>query len=106
MYKKVEIKDRSNIVEIGERKYKINVSDYDFIKKCKTYQDDLSNLLEDINKSNDYDELLNAFKSIIDFALNDDFDYIWETCNHDFKNLIGVATAISECIRDGMKINV
>lgn len=104
MIRKVDVRDRFDEIQIGEKTYKIDVTNYDFIKKCQKYVNKLNDLTNNLKTDDSIDNILNVSKEVINFALDNDFEYVWEVCGHNFKNVINVIETLSLSIKDGMNI--
>ena len=100
--KTIDFKKRSEDIEIAGVVYSVEVSNYDFIKKAKTFVIELEASKNKMMETEDIDDMLSCIRKLIDFTLQD-YDRIWEAAGHDIYNMLDVAVAISEVISSGLE---
>lgn len=105
--RELNFKNNSEIIKIAGKEYKVNISSYEFIKSAQANLAELEEAQQAFaNKSTDVDLFIQACKKFINFALDNDFDRIWEEAGHDISNLIDVIVLISELVNKGFEKKV
>jgi len=103
--KTIDFKKRSEDIEISGVVYSVEVSNYDFIKKAKTFVIELEASKNKMMETEDIDDMLLCIKKLVDFTLHD-YDRIWEAAGHDIYNMLDVAVAISQVISSGLEYKI
>lgn len=99
----INFKDRTEQIEIAGKVYSICVSNYEFMKKAKENLTMLDNAKKLLTENNDIDSVLTALESFTNFILDNDFDRIWEACNHNLFDLLDVTNALGKIIQKGFE---
>lgn len=100
--RELNFKSKSEAVKIAGREYTINTSSYEFIKAAQANLGELEKAQKEFAKdTTNVDVFIEACKTFINFALDNDFDRIWEAAEHDLSNLIEVIVLISELVNKG-----
>ena len=93
--------DRSETLKVEGVEYKIDVSNYDFMKACQEKITPLEEAHKKFNKDKDITGLIEVIKPIINLILNDDFERLWEIAGHNVFSMIDLTSVITEMIQKG-----
>ena len=99
---KVDFQNNSEEIEVLGKVYKINLSNYTFMKKAQSFVTELGELQAKATESNDLDDSLACIKKIVDFMLGD-YDRIWEESGENVDYMIKVTIALKGLIEKGFE---
>jgi len=99
----INFKDRTEQIEIAGKVYNICVSNFEFMKKARENLDMLEKAKTLLTTNDDIESVLTALESFTNFMLDNDFDRIWEACNHNLFDLLDVTNVLGKIIQKGFE---
>lgn len=91
--------------ESGEvlKSYNIDVGNYEALKTWSSKIDKIENMSKNMGKTADiFDDLKDLEKDIIIMVLGD-WDWVWETFEHNIFSILALVRALSDLVGEAMK---